>query len=148
MFTLTNLSILSGLLGAGLVALTGSLCAVGASGTSTAGPQLAHMVYFKLKDNSGNARAKLIAACKLQLSKHEGEVAFGVGTLAGDMVRDVNDRDWDVSLQIVFVNKAAHDKYQDHPRHEQFIAECKDNWEKVRVFDTYLSTAPDATASE
>jgi hypothetical protein len=144
MFTMTNLSIMSGLLGAGLVAITGSLFAVGSSTESAVEPQLAHMVYFKLKDNSGEARARLIAACKLQLSKHEGEVAFGVGTLAGDFVRDVNDRDWDVSLQIVFINKAAHDKYQHHPRHEQFIAACKDNWEKVRVFDTYLSTAPDA----
>jgi hypothetical protein len=147
MFTPTNVSILSGLLGAGLVALTGSLYAVG-NGTTAPEPQLAHMVYFKLKDNSGNARAKLIAACKLQLSKHEGEVGFGVGTLAGDFVRDVNDRDWDVSLQIVFINKAAHDQYQHHPRHEQFIAECKDNWEKVRVFDTYLSPALDAPASK
>jgi len=61
-----------------------------------------------------------------------------------DLNRPVNDPDFDVSLHIVFVNKAAHDKYQEHPRHLKFIEENKDNWEKVRVFDSYLSPAPPA----
>jgi hypothetical protein len=119
-----------------------------AAGAAAEGPQLAHMVYFKLKDNSGGARAKLVAACKLYLTGHEGTVSFATGTLAGDMKRDVNDLNFDVSLHIVFANKAAHDKYQEHPRHLKFVAENKENWEKVRVFDSYLSPAPAAPASE
>jgi hypothetical protein len=124
------------LLAASIVAAMGSLFAVE---TQAAGPQLAHMVYFKLKDDSPEAREKLIAGCKTYLKGHDGTVFFSVGGLAPDMQRDVNDRDFDVALVIVFENKAAHDKYQDHPRHNTFIEQLKPNWAKVRVFDSYLS---------
>jgi hypothetical protein len=107
-----------------------------------ADPKLAHMVYFKLKDNTAANRAKLIAACKLYLSGHEGTVYFGTGSLAGDLNAEVNDRDFDVSLHLVFTNKKAQDKYQEHEKHLKFIEENKDNWEKVRVFDSYLSPVP------
>jgi hypothetical protein len=109
--------------------------------------QLAHMVYFKLKDSSATNRARLVAACKAYLSGHEGTVFFAAGTLAADLNREVNDRDFDVSLHIVFVNKAAHDKYQEHARHLKFIEENRANWEKVRVFDSYLTPAPSRPAS-
>ena len=61
---------------------------------------------------------------------------FSVGTLNPELKRDVNDRDYDVALHLVFTNRAAHDRYQDHPRHQAFIGECKDLWSKVRVFDS------------
>jgi hypothetical protein len=100
------------------------------------GPRIVHDVYFALKDSTPEARVKLVAACEKYLTKHDGEVFFAAGVLAEELNREVNVRDWDVGLHIVFKNKAAHDKYQDHPRHLQFIAENKDNWKKVRVFDT------------
>jgi hypothetical protein len=103
------------------------------------GPQVAHTVYFKLKDSSGANRAKLAAACKLLLNGHEGTVSFATGTLAGDLNGPFNDHDFEVSLHLVFVNKAALDKYHEHPRHVKFVDENKENWEKVRVFDAYLS---------
>lgn len=99
---------------------------------------LAHIVYFELNDSTPENRAKLVAACKKYLTKHEGELYFGVGTVASDLSREVNQKDWDVGLHIVFDGKAAHDKYADHPRHVDFINECKSMWKKVRVFDTYL----------
>lgn len=102
------------------------------------GPMLAHMVYFSLKDNSPEATQKLVDACKKYLTKHEGEVFFAAGTLAKDLKREVNDTDFDVALHIVFQNKAAHDKYQVAPRHEEFIKENKSNWKKVRVFDSVV----------
>jgi hypothetical protein len=131
--------ILGCFLAVGAVVLAASL-SIGSTKVAQ-GPQLAHMVYFKLKDSSGANRAKLSAACKLFISGHEGMVSFATGTLAGDFNRDVNDRDFDVSLHLVFINKEAHDKYQEHPRHLKFIDENKENWEKVRVFDSYLSPA-------
>jgi Stress responsive A/B Barrel Domain len=141
-----TISIAGGLLAVAAVVLSSPLASL-ATGAAAEGPQLAHMVYFKLKDNSGANRAKLVASCKLLLTGHEGTVSFATGTLAGDFTRDVNDRDFDVSLHLVFANKAAHDKYQDHPRHLKFIEENKENWEKVRVFDSYLSPAPPAPAA-
>jgi hypothetical protein len=104
--------------------------------------QLAHMVFFKLKDSSPEAKEKLVAACQKYLTGHDGTVFFAAGVLAEDMKRDVNDRDFDVSLHLVFENKAAHDKYAVHPRHQEFIAENKANWAQVRVFDSYLAAKP------
>jgi len=103
------------------------------------GPMLAHMVYFSLKDNSAEAKEKLVDACKKYLTKHEGEVYFSAGTLAKELKRDKNDLDFDVGLHIVFQNMAAHDKYQVADRHEAFIKENKSNWKKVRVFDSLVS---------
>ncbi|MGH7169704.1 MAG: Dabb family protein [Gemmataceae bacterium] len=99
---------------------------------------LAHNVYFALKDNSAETRKKLVDACKKYLSNHPGEVFFAAGTRAEDLSREVNDRDFEVALHIVFKDKAAHDKYQEDKRHKQFIAENKDNWKKVRVFDSVV----------
>jgi hypothetical protein len=97
---------------------------------------LCHDVYFSLKDNSPAAKQKLVDACKKYLTKHDGEVFFAAGTLCEALNRPVNDRDFDVALHIVFKDQASHDKYQDAPRHKQFIEENKDNWKKVRVFDS------------
>jgi hypothetical protein len=101
-------------------------------------PLLVHNVYFSLKDNSADAKNKLVDACKTYLTKHPGEVHFGAGTRAEDLNREVNDRDFDVSLHIVFKDKAAHDKYASAERHLKFIDENKDNWKKVRVFDSVI----------
>lgn len=98
-----------------------------------------HDVFFSLKDNSPEARQKLIAACQKYLTKHDGEVFFAAGVVSDELKRPVNDRDFDVGLHIVFRDMKAHDTYQDHPRHTKFIDENKDNWKKVRVFDTVAS---------
>ena len=95
-----------------------------------------HNVYFSLKENTPEARKNLVAACRKYLTKHEGEVFFAAGTLAEELNRPVNDRDFDVALHIVFRDMKAHDKYQDHARHLKFIEENKDNWKKVRVLDS------------
>lgn len=104
------------------------------------GKHLAHMVYFKLKDASPAAREKLVAACHKHLSGHEGTVYYSAGTVVDELNREVNDRDWDVGLHLVFDGLEAHNKYQVHPRHEDFIRENKDNWSKVRVFDSYVTS--------
>jgi hypothetical protein len=99
---------------------------------------LSHDVYFSLKDNSPAAKQKLVDACKKYLSGHEGEVFFATGMRAEEFKRDVNDQGFDVALQIVFKDMKSHDKYQDAKRHLEFIAENKDNWTKVRVFDSMV----------
>jgi hypothetical protein len=97
--------------------------------------QLGHMVYFTLKDSSPAQIDRMIEACRKYLSGHEGTVYFGVGTLVPDLTREVNQRDFHIALQLVFESRAAHDRYQAHPRHQQFITENRDNWERVRVYD-------------
>jgi stress responsive alpha/beta barrel protein len=139
-------AILCAMLAVVAVSLTGPM-GIGAPPKTAAGPKLAHMVYFKLKDGSGANRAKLVAACKLLLSGHEGVEYFSTGSLAGDLNKDFNDHDFDVSLNLVFDGKEAHDKYQESDRHKKFIEENAESIEKVRVFDSYLSPAPPAKAA-
>ena len=102
------------------------------------GSQMAHMVFFTLKDSTPAAKQKLVAACRKYLSGHDGEVYFSTGARAEEMKRDVNDTTFDVALHIVFRDKASYDKYADAPRHHQFIDENKDGWAKVRVFDSWV----------
>ena len=96
---------------------------------------IAHNVYFTLNDNSAAAIERLVAASKKYLTGHPGTIYFAVGTRAAELNRPVNDRDFDVALQVVFESMAAHDEYQQSPRHKAFLAENKGNWKKVRVFD-------------
>jgi hypothetical protein len=100
---------------------------------------LAHIVFFTLKDASPAAQQSLITACKKYLKGHPGEVYFSVGTLVPDLARPVNDRAFHVSLHLIFDSRQAHDAYQTHPRHQQFIDENKANWAQVRVFDSDLA---------
>lgn len=101
--------------------------------------QLAHMVYFTLKERTPANVEALVAACRKYLSGHPGTVYFGAGTVVPDLDRPVNVRDFDVALQVVFDSREAHDAYQTAPRHLQFIEENKPNWALVRVFDAYVS---------
>src|SRR5437763_2503570 len=113
-----------------------------AAAQDKAGPQVGHMVYFKLKDPTPENREKLVAACKKYLSDHEGTVYFAAGVIGDAFKREVNDRDWDVALHLVFADKVAHDKYATHPEHLKFIEEHKESWAKVRVFDSEITPTP------
>ena len=101
-------------------------------------PRLVHNVFFKLKDTAPANVQALVDACKKYLNVQPGIVFFAAGPLCADLDRPVNDRDWDVGLHLVFVDKAAHDAYQDDPTHQKFIDENKPTWAGVRVFDSLV----------
>lgn len=103
-----------------------------------AAQRLAHNVFFTLKDKSPAKVAELVAACHKYLNVQPGIAFFAAGPLCAELAREVNDRDWDVGLHLVFETKAAHDAYQDDATHNKFIEEQKPNWAKVRVFDSYV----------
>ncbi|QGJ72337.1 Stress responsive A/B Barrel Domain [Planctomycetales bacterium 10988] len=100
---------------------------------------IVHDVYFQLKDNSPAKTQELVDACVKYLKPQPGVVFFACGTMAKEFDRPVNDRDWDVGLHVVFTDQAAHDRYQEDANHLKFIEENKENWAKVRVFDTVTS---------
>lgn len=100
--------------------------------------KLAHNVFFSLKDTSQAKVDELVAACKKYLNVQPGIVFFAAGPRVPDLTRDVNVQDWHVGLHLVFVDKAAHDAYQDDPTHNRFIDEMKGNWAGVKVFDSYV----------
>ena len=98
-----------------------------------------HMVYFTLKERTPETVLNLVSECQKYLSDHPGTVYFSVGTLA-DTHRGVNDRDFDVALNLVFDSAKSHDQYQVAPRHDEFIAANKDSWARVRVFDSEIAS--------
>ena len=112
-----------------------------ASAAKGSGKMMAHMVYFTLNDPTAANKDALIAACHKYLTGHEGTVFYAAGPRAEDADRDVNDKDFDVALQMVFDSKASQDKYQTHARHLEFIKAAKPLYKSVRVFDAYV-TAP------
>lgn len=104
----------------------------GGTGTD---PLLVHSVFFTLKEDTPAARARIVASCHRNLAPIEGIVFFAAGAREEELTREVNDLDFDVALTVVFRDRAAHDRYQPDPRHQRFIAECKDDFASVRVFD-------------
>ncbi len=97
-----------------------------------------HAVFFTLKDRSPQAIERLSAECQT-LAGHEGAKHFDVGTRDAGFDRPVNDQEFDVSLYIVFRDRAAHDDYQVWPTHLAFIERNKQTWAQVRIFDSYLT---------
>ena len=100
---------------------------------------LAHNVFFTLKDSSDEAVDTLIEECYTYLKDNPGILYFSVGSLVKEHNRDVNVRDFHVGLHIVFENKSYHDKYQEAEKHITFVERNKGNWAQARVFDTYVS---------
>ena len=100
-----------------------------------------HCVYFTLKDNSESAVKSLVEDCHKYLAALPGIVFYAAGTMAEEMQRPVNDRDFDVALHVVFTDKAAADAYQVHDDHAAFLQKHSGNWEKVRVFDAHVEGA-------
>jgi hypothetical protein len=92
-----------------------------------------HSVYFWLKtDLSDGDRQAFEAGLDTLLSIDTIE-RFYRGAPA-DTDRPVIDRSYSVGIVVVFRDKAGHDAYQAHPRHDEFRA-CAKYWEKVLIYD-------------
>lgn len=100
---------------------------------------IAHNVYFALKDATADNKAKLVEECKKYLSKPDGSLAFAAGTRGEEFTNQMNDKDYDVALLLVFKDKASFDKYAASEPHKTFVAENLKNWKGVRVFDSRVS---------
>jgi Stress responsive A/B Barrel Domain len=103
-------------------------------------PQLAHMVFFALKDHSRESRERFVASCDKYLSDQEGTVYYSVGSIAEDkdVEEPVSVKDFDVALHVVFENKAAKARYLASDRHKKFVDENRESFTGVRVFDSFL----------
>ena len=98
--------------------------------------QLTHCVFFTLKESTPEKCQALLDDCNTYLRRPDGVVSLYAGLRVEDLTRPVNDNDFDVSLVVVFDDRAAHDVYQDHPEHLTFIERNKESWKNVRVFDS------------
>jgi hypothetical protein len=94
-----------------------------------------HHVYFWLKkDAPATAKDQLTADCRSLLSRIPNVQHLWAGPPVIS-TREVVDSTYTVGLAVVFPNAAAHEIYQAHPLHLEFIARNKAHWDRVRVFD-------------
>lgn len=97
-----------------------------------------HMVFFELKDKSPAAKKKLVDACYKYLKNLDGVIYFSAGPRDEDSKEPVSATDFDVALHVVFKDAASHKKYLTHPDHLKFVAENKDGWKGVKVYDSHV----------
>jgi hypothetical protein len=94
-----------------------------------------HHVYFWLKTGTPTtAKEQLVTDCRSLLAKIPGVEQLWAGQPAGTS-RDVVDNSYAVGLAVVLPDAAAHDVYQKHALHLEFIDRNKAHWERVRVYD-------------
>lgn len=93
-----------------------------------------HNVLFTLKGDKAVSGPALLAAMEKHLRGVPGVRHLWTGKPL-QARRPVIDNDYDVALCVVFDDQAAHDVYQEHPKHLAFIKEASVNWSKVRVID-------------
>jgi hypothetical protein len=109
-----------------------------ASGATTAVntyPKLVHHVFFWLKNpNSKEDLEKLLKGLRT-LAKIESVRGVHFGVPASTEKRDVVDNSYSASEILFFDDTAGQKIYQDHPIHQQFVADCSHLWERVVVYD-------------
>jgi hypothetical protein len=99
---------------------------------------LAHMTYFKLADRSPKTLEKFLELCEKYLSGHVGQTEFSLGLRAVEMQRDVNARDFDVAMNMVFESLASYNLYLRDARHDAFITAAAGMSSARKVYDSYL----------
>jgi len=93
---------------------------------------LVHTVYFWLKPSQNRVA---FTAQVATLAGIPGLVACHVGAPAATSKRPVIDDSYDVALTTIMPDLATHDAYQVHPLHLAFLANNKDRWVRVQVYD-------------
>jgi hypothetical protein len=94
-----------------------------------------HVVYFWMKPAApAAARQQLVRDCRDFLGKVPTVRQLWSGRPAMTP-REVVDNSYDVGLCVVLDDSAAHDIYQQHELHVEFIARNKEHWARVQVYD-------------
>lgn len=126
-------------LGAIAVAALVAFVSVDSSAAKKDETLLAHVVYFTLNEDTPEMRQKVVDSCHKYLSEHEGTVFYAAGTIGEEFDREVNARDYDVALVLIFTGKDAHDAYQVSERHLKFVEENRPRFQAVKVYDSYVA---------
>ena len=94
-----------------------------------------HHVFFWLKEGLNEEEIQVFEKSVFSLLKIEHVKTGDVGKPA-PTDRPVIDRSYSYSLLLIFEDKAAHDAYQPHPVHQQFVDSCSHLWSKVLIYDS------------
>ena len=96
---------------------------------------LVHTVFFWLrKDLDSGQKAKFLTGLEsLKEIEHADSVFIGKPATVAE--RPVCDGSYDFCLTVILKNVPAHDAYQAHEKHQNFIATHKNKWVRVKVYD-------------
>ncbi len=97
---------------------------------------LVHSVFFYLREDLTPAQIEEFRRDGLEsLRAIESITTFYVGRPAVMTPRPVVDSTYSFGLTCVFKDIAAHDHYQVHKIHTDFVARFKSYWTRVQIYD-------------
>ena len=96
---------------------------------------LIHSVYFWFKPEADAAVVAAFEAGLRRLTSIPDITTAYFGRPEATPPRDVVDQSYAWALVEIFPDLAAHDRYQEHPLHLEFLAQFSASWARVQVYD-------------
>lgn len=96
---------------------------------------LVHNVFFWLRKDLDGAAITEFRMGLESLKGIEHAEAIYIGSPANVPERPVLDMSYDFCLTVILKDVAAHDAYQAHEKHQAFLAEHKEKFKQVKVYD-------------
>jgi len=96
---------------------------------------LIHSVYFWFRPDADSARVARFGQGLARLITIPDIHTAHFGRPETTPKRPVIDDTYDWALIEAFADLAAHDRYQAHAIHKEFLAEFAESWQKVQVYD-------------
>jgi len=124
-----------GILSLLLVAITSSVFSQKAETRADFDASFVHVVYFWLKEPNNQEHRKHFETSLNTFLKNSAYTQTNFIGTPPKAIRDVVDDSFTYNLIVTFDSALAQEKYQDEEAHLKFIAECKDLWQKVVVYD-------------
>ena len=100
---------------------------------------LIHSVYFWFKPDADPVVVAAFEAGLAQLTSIPDVVSAYFGRPEATASRPVVDASYAWALVEVFSDQAAHDRYQEHPIHQEFLRQFSNSWQRVQVYDVKAS---------
>ena len=97
---------------------------------------LIHSIYFWLKDEVDADQRKEFVQAMRMLDGIDHISAAWLGTPAAITPRPTVDDSYDYALTLMFADLEHHDAYQADPTHKAFVANCRDLWSRVQIYDS------------
>jgi len=84
-----------------------------------------HQVYFKLMDRRASTCQIFVEKVYKYLSpdNHEGMTNLKVGIRSVDVLRNLNDMDFDIVMDMEFVSFDEYSDYEQHPDYQRWVTE-------------------------
>jgi hypothetical protein len=96
---------------------------------------LVHTVLFWLRKDLDGAQITKFRMGLESLKEIEHADSVFIGRPSAVAERPVCDSSYDFCLTVILKDVTAHDAYQAHDKHQNFVAAHKEKWQKVKVYD-------------